>query len=187
MSTPVVTNKWAGSFDCGTCRRKRLMGDEFSKKALERHRKDGKPLKCKLCVASEEQAERDNAAKRKGGDGDSNERRKCSACSQELSQSSFNKNQWSKGENKSRCRKCVEQSIKDESANQAKSKEDKITAARKNVEDAKRSGNPKQILQAESALAALEAERVTGLKPVKLSVGRGRGRSRGGGGRGRGK
>ena len=32
MSTPVVTNTWAGNFDCNFCRRKRLMGEEFSKK-----------------------------------------------------------------------------------------------------------------------------------------------------------
>lgn len=32
MSTPVVTDKWAGNFDCsGPCRRKRLVGSEFSK------------------------------------------------------------------------------------------------------------------------------------------------------------
>lgn len=32
MSTPVVTEKWAGQFDCSVCRRKRLMAEEFSKK-----------------------------------------------------------------------------------------------------------------------------------------------------------
>jgi len=32
MSTPVRTDKWAGNFDCGNCRRKRLMANEFSKK-----------------------------------------------------------------------------------------------------------------------------------------------------------
>lgn len=32
MSTPVVTDKWAGNFDCAICRRKRLTADEFSKK-----------------------------------------------------------------------------------------------------------------------------------------------------------
>ena len=63
----------------------------------------------------------------------------------------------------------------------AKSKEEKISAARKKVDDAKRSGNAQQILAAESELAALEAEKVTGLKPIKLSAGRGRARGRGGG------
>lgn len=32
MSTPVTTDRWAGQFDCDFCRRKRLVGDEFSKK-----------------------------------------------------------------------------------------------------------------------------------------------------------
>lgn len=182
MSTPVVTNKWAGTFDCGgTCRRKRLMAEEFSKKALERHRKDSKPLlRCKQCVAAEEQAERENAAKRKGDDDNSNETRKCAGkCAQVLPKASFNRNQYSKGDGKSRCRECVEQSVKEESENQAKFKEEKITAARKKVEDAKRSGSAQQIIAAESELAALEAEKVTGLKPIKLSAGRGRGRGRG--------
>ena len=164
------------------------MGEEFSKKALERHRKDGKPLKCKQCVAADEQTERENAAKRKGDDDNSDETRKCAGkCSQVLPKASFNRNKYSKGEGKSRCRDCVEQSVKDESANQQKSKEEKITAARKKVEDAKRSGKAHLILAAESELAALEAEKVTGLKPIKLSAGRGRGRGSGGSrGRGRG-
>ena len=34
MATPVVTDKWAGNFDCNVCRRKRLMADEFSKKVI---------------------------------------------------------------------------------------------------------------------------------------------------------
>jgi hypothetical protein len=32
MSTPVITDRWAGNFDCDFCRRKRLVGEEFSKK-----------------------------------------------------------------------------------------------------------------------------------------------------------
>jgi hypothetical protein len=32
MSTQVVTEKWAGQFDCVECRRKRLIATEFSKK-----------------------------------------------------------------------------------------------------------------------------------------------------------
>ena len=189
MSTPVVTSKWAGTFACsGMCQRKQLMGEEFSKKALERYRKDGKPLKCKQCVAADEQTERENAAKRKVVDDNSDETRRCAGkCERVLPKASFNRNQYSKGDGKSRCRDCVEQSVKDESANQAKSKEEKISAARKKVDDAKRSGNAQQILAAESELAALEAEKVTGLKPIKLSAGRGRARGRGGGrGRGRG-
>lgn len=171
MSTPVVTNNWAGSFDCGTCRRKRLMGEEFSKKALERHRRDDAPLKCKQCVAAAEKVEREKAAASRRGaaaDEEGDESRKCSGkCSRVLSKSVFNRNQWSKGEGKSRCRDCVEQSVKDESAQQSKSKEDNIAAARKTVEEARASGNAQKIIAAECKLAALEAEKVTGLKPVK--------------------
>lgn len=167
------------------------MGEEFSKKALERHRKDGKPLKCKQCVAAAEQAERDQAqAKRneqEGGTVDDTETRQCAGkCGEVISKSSFNRNQWMKGEGKSRCRVCVEAAVKEEAAQQTKSKEDKIEAARKKVEDAKLTKNSSKIVAAESELAALEAEKVTGLKPIKLSAGRGRGRSRMHG-RGRGK
>jgi hypothetical protein len=195
MSTPVVTNKWAGTFECGTCRRKRLMGEEFSKKALERHRKDGSALKCKPCVAAAEQAEREQAAARRleqqttaTPDDDNEESRTCAGnCGKLLTKSAFNRNQWSKGETKSRCRECVEQAVQDESAQQQKSKDDKIAAARRKVEEANATGNAQKMVTAESELAALEAEQVTGLKPVKLSAGRGRGRSRGAGrGRGRG-
>jgi hypothetical protein len=176
------------------------MGDEFSKKALERHRKDeSSALKCKSCVLAAEQAERDQAAARRqtqqssatpDGDDDANEEesRMCAGkCGKLLAKSVFNRNQWSKGETKSRCRECVEQAVQDESAQQQKSKDDKIAAARRKVVEANATGNAQKMVVAESELAALEAEQVTGLKPVKLSTGRGRGRSRGAGrGRGRG-
>lgn len=195
MSKPVVTNKWAGTFDCGTCRRKRLMGEEFSKKALERHRKDDSPLKCKQCVAAAEKLEREKAEARRKKDSSgegalsidiTEETRACSgSCGKTLSQSSFNRNQWAKGEGKSRCRECVEKSVQEEGANQSKAKDDKIMRARQDVEDAKASGDSSRIVTAESVVAALEAEKVTGLKPIKL--GRGRGRGVGGRGRGRGR
>lgn len=190
MSTPVVTNKWAGSFECGgPCRRKRLMAEEFSKKALEKHRKDEHAIRCKQCVAAAEQAEREAAADKKkiknDSDNDGNETRKCAGqCAKELSKSAFNRNQWSKGDGKSRCRDCVEKAIEEESENQSKSKEEKIATARQKVNDLKKAGNAQGMLAAESELAALEAEKVTGLKPVRMSSGRGRG---GRGGRGRGK
>ena len=191
MSTPVVASKWAGTFDCGTCRRKRLMGEEFSNKMLERHRRDGAPLKCKMCVTAAEKEERERAAARRNAEGkdagDSDERRKCAGkCNNVLSKAAFNRNQWSKGEGKSRCRECVEQTLKDEAAQQSKSKEDKIAEARKKVERVKKTGTAQEIVAAESELAALEAEKVTGLKPVKMSAGRSRGRGRSGrfGGRG---
>ena len=207
MSTPVIASAWAGTFDCGTCRRKRLMGEEFSKKALERHyyRKGGGAplLKCIQCVTAAERAEREQAqqqARRRNNnqksnnnfladtknsdDDDDDERRKCAGyCGNELPQSSFNRNQWSKGDGKSRCGACVDRAVKEEAAQQTKSREDKLASAKKQVEEAEKSGNSMKFLAATSMLAALEAERVTGLKPVKLSSGRGRGRGgRGGGG-----
>ena len=117
-------------------------------------------------------------------DDDDDERRKCAGyCGNELPQSSFNRNQWSKGDGKSRCGACVDRAVKEEAAQQTKSREDKLASAKKQVEEAEKSGNSMKILAATSMLAALEAERVTGLKPVKLSSGRGRGRGgRGGGG-----
>jgi hypothetical protein len=198
MSTPVVTSKWAGTFECGgPCRRKRLIGDEFSKKALERHRKEGltTTIRCKQCVAAAEQVERETAAAKKlsrppaqKSDEQSNETRTCAGtCAKVLSIAAFNRNQWGKGEGKSRCRDCVEKSIQEEASNLSKSKEETIAAARKKVEDMEKTGNVPAILAAESELAAVEAEKVTGLKPVRMSAGRGRGRGGSRGGRGRGK
>jgi len=192
MSTPVVTSTWAGTFDCGTCRRTRLMGDKFSKKAMERYRKDGIPLKCTECVSGAEQAEREQAQARRNQKSSINERtdpnieerRQCAgSCGKDLPQSSFNRNQWSKGDGKSRCCDCVELAVKEEATQQAKSREDKIALAKQKVDEAEKSSDPVKILAAESMLAALQAEKVTGLKPVKLSSGRGRGRgsARGGG------
>lgn len=174
-----------------------------SKKALERYRRDrgssNPQIKCKQCVAALEQAERDKAAARRKKEEEtknttnntstneegSTEKRQCAGkCDSLLPKSAYNKNQWMKGEKKSRCRKCVEQSIQDETSSQTKNKQDKITAAKLKVQEANKSKDAKLIAAAESELAALEAEKVTGLKPIKLSVGMGRKR-RGGRGRGR--
>jgi hypothetical protein len=180
------------------------MAEEFSKKALERYRKEGaintittSSIRCKKCVAAAEQAERETAAAKKllnrpppqdRDEQESNETRKCAGtCASILFKSAFNRNQWGKGEGKSRCRDCVEKSIQEEASNLSKSKEETIAAARKKVEDMEKTGNAQAILAAESELAAFEAEKVTGLKPVRMSTGRGRGRGGSRGGRGRGK
>jgi hypothetical protein len=189
MSTPVVTDKWAGQFDCtGSCRRKRLVGSEFSNKALERYRMNGGPLKCKDCIQAAEVAERKAAAARRtatatsgtgNSTGDSTTGSlKCATCQESLSVEKFNKNQVSKGEGKARCRSCVETAIAKEGQIAAASKEAQIAAARERVTKAHSStkaNKSMEILAAESALAALEAEHVTGLKPVVLGRGRGRG------------
>ena len=186
MSTPVVTNKWAGLFDCGTCRRKRLMAEEFSKRGLERHRNEGVPLRCKQCVSVSEQAERFQAARARGQNdkSDANEETRVCAggCGKAYPMSSFNRSQWTKGEGKSRCSRCVEAAVREESTMLAKLKEDKMMAAQKKVDEARSEGNPLNIVAAESELAALQAEKVTGLKPIRLAV-----RGRRGDGRGRGK
>lgn len=146
--------------------------------ALERYRKNGGPLKCKRCVAEAEGKERAAAASKPNNTVAPGETRACAKCSKTLSSDSFNRNQWNKGEGKSKCKSCVEQSLAEEASQQAQSKSDKIEKARQEVEAAKASGNAQAILKAESVLSALEAEKVTGLKPVKMGRG---GRGRGGG------
>ncbi|CAB9523653.1 expressed unknown protein [Seminavis robusta] len=196
MSTPVVTDKWAGNFDCDFCRRKRLVGEEFSKKArmlhaLEKYRKNGGKLKCKQCVQEQEEKERQAAAAKRSTNANATsegETLACKSCTKELDASQFNKNQWNKGAGKARCRSCVEKALEEEKQQQASSQATKLQAAKDKVAQAEASGNAQAILKAESELAALEAEKVTGLKPVKMSsrAGGGRGRGRGGRGRGRG-
>ena len=111
----------------------------------------------------------------------------CKSCEKDLDASHYNKNQWSKGVGKARCRNCVEQALEEEKKAQENSTAAKLQAAKDNVAKAQASGNAHAILKAESELAALEAEKVTGLKPQKMNRGGGgRGRGRGGRGRGRG-
>lgn len=212
MSTPVVTSKWAGNFDCTVCRRKRLMAEEFSKSSLDKYRKTGQALRCKDCTAKQEQEKRALARGKTGeerttassstvtADDDRNEKdekRTCAGpCHKNLTQDSYNRNQWSKPEGKGRCRDCVERSIQEDSAQQKNSKDDKIEKARKKVQDLtlSKTATAQQIVAAESELAAVEAEKVTGLKPIRLGGrgggnrrsgrGHGRGASRGGAGRG---
>ena len=59
---------WAGNFDCSACRRKRLVGAEFSKTQLEKYRKDTTfLLKCKACGREAQEAEQKEAAASKAG------------------------------------------------------------------------------------------------------------------------
>ena len=145
-------------------------------------------LQCKKCVADKEVAERKAAqAKRQANDkaceivapGSNVGTFVCCACKQALPEQSFNRNQLSKKE-KARCKKCVERSIQEESKMVEKAKADKIEAAKLKLKSAEAGGNPAEIAKAASALSALEAEYVTGLKPIVLGKGRGRaGRGRG--------
>lgn len=196
MATPVTTNKWAGQFDCSVCRRKRLMASEFSRKALEQHRATGGALKCKQCTTQQQQAEQEAAKARRAADAkaaaveqddddDKEQERLCASCQKQLGFSAYNRNQWNKGEGKSRCRDCVDKAVAEEAAKSKMNKQEAIEKAKQDLVRAKASGSSQVILKAESVLSALEAEKVTGLKPVKM--GRGRDRfGRGSHGRGRG-
>jgi len=94
-----------------------------------------------------------------------------------------------KGLGEGRCRVCVEAASVFEVAGRAAAKEKKMTDARARVaaaekaystaKDAKNSGaTAAERLAANAALCALEAELVTGLKPMRLGRGRSRGRGR---------
>ena len=201
---------WAGVFDCSVCRRKRLIGSEFSKKMLEKGR-GGADITCKACVAEKAEAERVTAAAKRaekekqssifavagggaaaategGGAGvAAEELHECAKCRQQLPAAAFNRTQLrNKGPGKQRCMACVSAAAAAEdqaSKDKAGSKLAELKAAAKKADA---SGNAMQKLKANSALAAAEAELVTGLKPV---AGGGRGRGRGGRGwsRGRGR
>jgi hypothetical protein len=158
---------------------------------LEKYRKQGGPLKCKQCVQLAEEEERKQAAAKRAAAGNTpndqdGETRTCAGCNKSLEFSFYNKNQWNKGEGKSKCRACVEQAVAEEAKQQASSKQAKLQAAREKAAQANAKGNASEILKAESELSALEAEQVTGLKPVKMGRGGGRGRGRSSGGAGRG-
>lgn len=196
MSTPVRDPSWAGDLECSQCRRKRLTAAEFSKAQLQKRQKEGldTPVRCKKCVESEAAAERKAAAERQaartestptssaGTSSDMTEETQCSACSRQLPVASFNRTQLSKGAGKQRCRECVEAAEAEAAGSVAKAQDAALEEARKALQQAEISGNAASVLQASSKLAALEAQKVTGLKPMVLGRGgRGRGRSRGGG------
>lgn len=222
MAAPVVTETWAGSFDCsGPCRRKRLMANEFSKRSMELYRRHGddktKPLRCIQCISAAATQERQSTAARP----DTNNNhisglktttaattesadliRLCAGpCGQNLPVSHYNKNQWNnKGGGLSRCKSCVEAAAALDLLQHQSQQNEQLYQARWRVEQEASllslSGNKSSLalVQAESALAALEAQTVTGLKPIRMksiqgSRGGGRGRSarsRSNGGRGRG-
>jgi hypothetical protein len=133
-------------------------------------------LKCKACVATAEAQEREAAAARRKEKPQSeaaitaatenDEKRECTACQQELNLSAYNRNQWSKGPGKSRCRSCVETAVEAEATQHDKSKTDAIKQARADLETAEQTpANTLGVVKAAAKLSALEAELVTGLKP----------------------
>jgi hypothetical protein len=107
-------------------------------------------LKCKTCVATAEAQEREAAAARRNEKPQSEaattaagdeEKRECTACQQELSLSAYNRNQWSKGPGKSRCRSCVETAVEAEATQHDQSKTDAIKQAWADLEKAEQTSS----------------------------------------------
>ncbi|KAG8470194.1 hypothetical protein KFE25_008615 [Diacronema lutheri] len=178
---------WAGNFECTACGRKRLIGSEFSKAALERHRRDPTaPLRCVACVEAAAAVERQAAADKQRlatADDAAGAEHVCSACARSLPAAAFNRNQLSKGGEKQRCQTCVADAEQAAAADGAEKYAARLAAARQAMQRAEASGSAAEKVVAASAYSAIEAEKVTGLKPVVL--GRGRARGRGGALRGR--
>jgi len=103
----------------------------------------------------------------------------CSSCKESLPTSDFNRNQLAK-KDKARCRQCVQRAIDEEERNRTIGREQKIQDLREKLHLMNVNGDVKGKLQYETELSALEAEHVTGLKPVVMGKGgRGRGTGRG--------
>jgi Stc1 domain len=156
------------------------MATEFSKNALELYRKQDKPLRCKQCVQEAAAQEREASVKASANaiasssaaeaDPGAEATRICAACQETRPQSSYNRNQWNnKKEGVSRCIRCIDAAAATEVTQSATALTAKLQAAEVAVEAAKRTGNTGKILQAESVLSALQAEQVTGLKPVRMN------------------
>jgi hypothetical protein len=145
-------------------------------------------LKCKKCNEEAQRAEQ-NAKKEVTSsstvtEGGSEESHPCSSCSETLPSSRFNRNQLNKGVGKQRCKQCVMTAEAAAATAVEESKANKLMEAEERLRQAEVSKNPVEILAASSALAALEAQAVTGMSTV---VGGGRGRGSRGGGKGQGR
>ena len=156
MSTPVVTEKWAGTYDCSVCRRKRLTASEFSKKAIEKHRKEPEaPMKCKSCVEEAAQKERDAAASKaassaavagsSSADAGATEH-ECSACKKSLPAAAFSRSNLSKGPGKQRCSECVAEAEKANVNAGDKAYNEKLAAAKAAAAKAEATGTAAEKL-----------------------------------------
>jgi hypothetical protein len=83
--------------------------------------------------------------------------------------------QLAKGAEKQKCRTCVADAEKAAAEELELGKERKLADARQRLRLAEATGSAKDKLEAATALSALEAQLVTGLKPIKASKGSGRG------------
>jgi hypothetical protein len=163
MANLVANPKWAGAFDCASCKRKRLIAAEFSKAMITRHQSDHSLLlKCKMCAAEEAEKERlkredDIGGGDGGGDGSAATSFLCASCKANLPEDSFNKNQLKKGA-KARCRKCVESAEAEAVVDSSNSQKQALSDLREKAKTAEASGNALEKVATMSALAAAEAE-----------------------------
>jgi hypothetical protein len=150
-------------------------------------------LKCKSCTAAQEERERQMAATKQAtncaasvlsstAEQDPVVMTMCCSCKKSLPASDYNRNQLAK-KDKARCRTCVQQSIDEEERSRTSGREQKLQDLREKLQLMNVKGDVKNKLKYESELSALEAEHVTGLKPVVMGRG-GRGSWRRRAGRG---
>ena len=160
---------WAGQLECssGECKGRNLLASEFSKTALDNHRRYGKKLKCKKCVQVAAEKERMIAAASTDNICCLNTVHECSSCKKTLLVTAFTKNQLNKGLGVQRCHACVE------TAENCIAKEPdihkRLEESKAVMQKAEKSGTVLDRLFASSAISALEAELVTGVKPRRLS------------------
>ena len=184
MSQPVKDPKWAGDFDCSVCRRKRLIASEFSQNQIKSKPKD--QLTCKQCVADREKAERDAAAAKltaaaaaaalpaaasgastSPAAADALAPLLCSGCSLSFPSSVYNFNQLKKNDRR-KCKSCVDAVVASDVASVASASQSKLEDAKERVRKSEAGGNVAEKLAASMALANLEGEAVTGLKPIRM-------------------
>ncbi|GMI62824.1 hypothetical protein ScalyP_jg9756 [Parmales sp. scaly parma] len=174
-------SNWAGDFECNQCGLKRLTAQSFSKKAIDNYRKHNKSLRCKSCVELSATLEREQATAKAQAQAQAQAQLStqsqasdeaalvlCSSCDARLFPSNFNTNQLRKGSGKQRCRQCVTTAEDTAMVATSVAKNAKLKKAQEEVENTAKTGTAAQQLAASSKLSALEAELVTGLKPMKL-------------------
>jgi hypothetical protein len=184
-----VCGSYAGDFDCSVCRQKRLTAEFFSKSMQAKRRANpSAPLKCRECVATAAEAERAKAVAAAATIPDDavkqfDEPITCSTCKLERQTACFTAKQRSKLLN-ARCADCITKAEEAERSSTENPAGDALRAAQAESERAVKSGSAADRLRAAAAEAAAEATMVTGLKPLKMGLGRGGSRRGRGVGRG---
>lgn len=167
---------WAGTLSCSVCKRERMLGEEFSKKQIEKRKSNPRaPLKCKSCVDAEALAEREQAAARKkseagasAGQSSESDVLTCACCKCEMSPENFSRKQLSKGDAR-RCTNCLADADRQARAAETEKAAVKLEAAREAARAAERdpSKSAAEKLAALSLESALEAQKVTGIAPAR--------------------